>query len=111
MTAKGRPASRVSGTIKPSIGRKLSGLGANVLLLQYGPDRLPAYIQQQCAEMGIRVVNLKLDTIDEICEWNDEGWRCGGGAGRRGQAVAALRGKLDGVGRRVKGFRAFGRWW
>ena len=58
---------------KPRIGdyqtinwEKLSGLGANVLVLQYAQDRLPAYIQQQCDAMGIKIVNLKLDTIDDI---------------------------------------------
>lgn len=60
---------------KPRIGdyqnidwEKVSELRANVLLLQYALDRLPAFIQQRCQEMGIRIVNLKLDTVDEICQ-------------------------------------------
>src|ERR1700728_4109374 len=60
---------------KPHIGdyqnidwEKLSQSGANILILQYAADRLPPYISQRCADMGIRVVNLKIDTIDEICQ-------------------------------------------
>jgi iron complex transport system substrate-binding protein len=94
---------------KPRIGdyqtinwEKLSGLGANVLLLQYAPDRLPAYLQQQCAVMGIRIVNLKLDTVDEICgEMATLGDAVGSPAQAR-QAVTLLRDRLDAVARRVK---------
>ena len=82
---------------------KLSGLGANVLLLQYAPDRLPAYVQQQCAVMGIRIVNLKLDTVDEICAgMTTLGDAVGDPTGAR-QAAAGLRGELDAVARRVRG--------
>jgi iron complex transport system substrate-binding protein len=97
---------------KPRIGdyqtinwEKLSGLGVNVLLLQYAPDRLPAYLQQQCAVMGIRVVNLKLDTVDEICNGMTTLGDAVGDQARAREAVAALRGKLDAVARRVKGLR------
>ncbi|HEX4055339.1 MAG TPA: ABC transporter substrate-binding protein [Tepidisphaeraceae bacterium] len=97
-------------TGKPRIGdyqsinwEKLAGLGANVLLLQYAQDRVPDYIQQKCADMGIKIVNLKLDTIDEI----DQGMLTLGDAiGRPEQgrnAVAALRAKLDAVRARVAG--------
>ena len=101
--ARERPGCRASAIIRTINWEKLSGLGANVLLLQYAPDRLPAYIQQQCADMGIRIVNLKLDTIDEICAGDDRrsGTRWAIGAGRR--AAAALRARLDAVADRVTG--------
>lgn len=97
-------------TGKPRIGdyqninwEKLGALGANVLLLQYGQDRVPVYIQQKCADMGIRIVNLKLDTIDEI----DRGMLMLGEAiGRPEQgrgAVATLQARLDAVRARVAG--------
>jgi iron complex transport system substrate-binding protein len=95
---------------KPRIGdyqtinwEKLSGMGVNVLLLQYAPDRLPAYLQQQCAVMGIRVVNLKLDTVDEICGGMTTLGDAVGDPAQARRAVAALRGKLDAVAGRVKG--------
>jgi iron complex transport system substrate-binding protein len=94
---------------KPRVGdyqninwEKLSACGANVLLLQYAPDRFPAYLQQRCAQMGIRIVNLKLDTIDEVCramltlgDAVDDS-----AAGQR--AAAKLRAELDAVANRVK---------
>jgi iron complex transport system substrate-binding protein len=82
---------------------KLSACGANVLVLQYAPDRLPAYIKQRCAEMGVRIVNLKLDTIDEICGGMITlGDAVGEAAGGR-RAAADLRARLDAVANRVKG--------
>jgi iron complex transport system substrate-binding protein len=87
---------------------KLSECGANVLVLQYAPDRLPAYMQQRCAEMGIRIVNLKLDTIDEICQGMITlGDAVGEGAGGR-RAAAELRARLDAVANRVRGLPRVG---
>jgi iron complex transport system substrate-binding protein len=58
---------------KPRVGdyqnvdwEKLAELGVNVLVLQYAPDRMPAFIQQRCQEMGITIANIHLDTIDDI---------------------------------------------
>lgn len=95
---------------KPRIGdyqtinwEKLSDLQADVLLLQYAPDRLPAYLQQQCAAMGIRIVNLKLDTVNEICNAMTTLGDAVGDPLRANQAAVALRAKLDAVARSVKG--------
>jgi iron complex transport system substrate-binding protein len=95
---------------KPRIGdyqtinwEKLSGIGANALLLQYAADRVPPYLQQQCAVMGIRIVNLKLDTVDEICDGMTTLGDTVGEPAQAREAVAALRGKLDAVAQRVKG--------
>jgi iron complex transport system substrate-binding protein len=95
---------------KPRIGdyqninwEKLAGLGANILLLQYAEDRVPGYIQQKCADMGIRIVDLKLDTIDEIEQGMMTVAEAIGKpeAGRKG--ADELRGKLDVVKERVAG--------
>jgi len=95
---------------KPRIGdyqsidwEKLSAVDANVLLVQYAPDRMPGYVKQQCAAMGIHVVNLKLDTVAEICE----AMEMLGGVVRETDAgtmaAAKLRGQLNSVAQRVKG--------
>ena len=78
-------------------------MGANILLLQYAQDRVPAYIQQKCADMGIRIVDLKLDTIDEIEQGMMTVAEAIGRpeAGRKG--ADDLRGKLDAVRQRVAG--------
>ncbi len=95
---------------KPRIGdyqninwEKLAGLGANVLLLQYAQDRVPPYIQQKCADMGIKIVNLKLDTIEEIAQGM---MTLADAIGRPEQgrtAAAALHARLDAVRLRVAG--------
>jgi ABC-type Fe3+-hydroxamate transport system substrate-binding protein len=94
---------------KPRIGdyqnidwEKLSGLGANVLLLQYAPDRLPAFIQQRCNEMGIKIVNLKLDTVDEICKAMETLGDAIGNADQGKKAADDLRAKLTAVADSVK---------
>jgi iron complex transport system substrate-binding protein len=95
---------------KPRIGdyqsidwEKLSAVDANVLLVQYAADRMPGFVTQQCAAMGIRIVNLKLDTIDEICQ----AMMTLGGVVRETDAgtlaAAKLRGQLDTVAQGVKG--------
>jgi iron complex transport system substrate-binding protein len=94
---------------KPRVGdyenidwEKLSESGANVLVLQYAPDRVPPYIPQRCAEMGIRIVNLKIDSIDDICGAMVQ---LGDAIGTHDAAISAadlLRGQLDAVRARVK---------
>ncbi|MGD0464294.1 MAG: ABC transporter substrate-binding protein [Tepidisphaeraceae bacterium] len=95
---------------KPRIGdyqninwEKLAGLGANVLLLQYAQDRVPPYIQQKCADLGIRTVNLKLDTIDEIAQGMMTLADVIGRPQQGRTAAAALRARLDAVRLRVAG--------
>jgi len=95
---------------KPRIGdyqninwEKLAGLGANVLLLQYAQDRVPPYIQQKCADMGIKIVDLKLDTIDEIAQGMMTMADTIGRPEQGRTVAAALRAKLDAVRLRVAG--------
>jgi iron complex transport system substrate-binding protein len=82
---------------------KLSECGANLLVLQYARDRLPGFIPQRCAQMGIRIVNLKLDTIDEICAAMTELGRAIGNPAAGESAAGRLREKLEEVRARVKG--------
>jgi len=95
---------------KPRIGdyqsinwEKLAGLRVNVLVLQYATDRLPAYLLQQCDVLGIRVVNLQLDTIDDIyksmIELGDA--VADPAAGRNG--AEELKSQLETVATRVRG--------
>jgi iron complex transport system substrate-binding protein len=95
---------------KPRIGdyqsidwEKLSAVDANALLVQYAADRMPGYVKQQCAAMGIRVVNLKLDTVAEICQ----AMEMLGGVVRETDAgtmaAVKLRGQLDEIAQSVKG--------
>lgn len=95
---------------KPRIGdyqninwEKLAGLGANVLLLQYAQDRVPPYIQQKCADLGIKIVDLKLDTIDEIAQGMMTLADTIGRPNRGRTAAMALKAKLDAVRLRVAG--------
>jgi iron complex transport system substrate-binding protein len=97
---------------KPRIGdyeninwEKLSGLNANLLLVQYAADRMPTYVRQQCGIMGIRILNLKLDTIDEILNGMTTLGGAVGDPGAGKQAAEGLRHKLDTVRQRVLGRR------
>jgi iron complex transport system substrate-binding protein len=96
---------------KPRIGdyqnidwEKLSGLGANVLLLQYASDRLPPFIQQRCDDLGIKIVNLKLDTVDEICKALETIGNAIGNPDQGKKAADELRAKLAAVAASVKPF-------
>jgi iron complex transport system substrate-binding protein len=95
---------------KPRIGdyqninwEKLATLGANILLLQYAQDRIPPYIQQKCADMGIRIVNLKLDTIDDIARGMTTVADAIGRPGQGENTVADWRSKLASVRASVAG--------
>jgi len=95
---------------KPRIGdyqninwEKLAGLNANVLLLQYAQDRVPPYVQQRAADLGLKVVNLKLDTIDDICEGTIDLGTALGQPQKGRTAADALRGQLAAVAKRVAG--------
>jgi iron complex transport system substrate-binding protein len=95
---------------KPRIGdyqninwEKLAGLDANVLLLQYALDRVPPYIQQRSADLGLKIVNLKLDTIDEICRGMVILGQATGDPQKGVAAAGILRAQLDSVARRVAG--------
>jgi iron complex transport system substrate-binding protein len=94
---------------KPRVGdyqnidwEKLSESGANLLVLQYAADRLPPYIAQRCGEMGIRIINLKLDTIDEICRAMVQLGDAIGSHEAGISAASRLRAQLDAVKARVK---------
>jgi iron complex transport system substrate-binding protein len=95
---------------KPRVGdyqtinwEKLAILNPTILILQYAQDRIPADIQQRCDASGIRVVNLKLDTLEEI--YGDL-QTLGDAIGRpdKGRdATNTLKSKLDAVRNRVAG--------
>jgi iron complex transport system substrate-binding protein len=98
---------------KPRVGdyqsidwERLAALRPQVLVVQYGEDRIPAGLDQRCAELGIRLVNLKIDTLDDVftqtqmlAEVIDEPAK-----GRA--AVARLRDQLQRVRARVAGLPA-----
>ncbi len=82
---------------------KLAASHAQILLLQHADDRIPFAIRDHCKELGIRIVNLKIETIDDIL------WEMGNLAdalheGEKGQdAIDKLRAQLDAVRDSVKG--------
>lgn len=82
---------------------KLAVLKPNILILQYSQDRVPADIKQRCDANGIRVVNLKLDTIEEIYTGLETLGAAIGQPQKGRDAANAMKAKLDAVRARVAG--------
>jgi ABC-type Fe3+-hydroxamate transport system substrate-binding protein len=58
---------------KPKVGdyqsidwEKLAPLQPQVLITQYGSGRFPTGLEDRCKEMGLQIVNIKLDSLDDI---------------------------------------------
>jgi iron complex transport system substrate-binding protein len=82
---------------------KLAQLGVNVLVLQYAPDRMPAFVQQRCEEMGIKIVNIHIDTIDDIGVAMTMLGDAIGEPDSAKEAATKLAGEIDAVRKRVEG--------
>jgi iron complex transport system substrate-binding protein len=82
---------------------KIAAVRPTILLLQYAQDRTPADITQRCAAMGIQCLNLKLDTLDEVCAGMRQIGQAIGMQSAADQAVATFRGRLNAVIDRVRG--------
>jgi ABC-type Fe3+-hydroxamate transport system substrate-binding protein len=79
---------------------KLAAAGPKILLTQFG-DRMPAALRQRCDQLGIQLVDVKLDVLEDIYAQAD---RLGGLLGVQGQerqAVNALQRNLADISRRA----------
>jgi len=93
------------GTIgKPKIGdyqsidwERLATLRPQILVVQYAADRIPSGLEQRCADLGIRIINLKLDSLEDIFS-QTQMLADAVGEGQKGRAATArLRKQLEGV--------------
>jgi ABC-type Fe3+-hydroxamate transport system substrate-binding protein len=102
------------GTIgKPRIGdyqsvdwERLATLRPQILLVQYAGDRIPSGLQQRCADLGIRIVNLKLNPLADIFSQTQMLADAVGESQKGRAAVARLREQLERIRARVAGLPA-----
>jgi iron complex transport system substrate-binding protein len=95
---------------KPRIGdyqsidwEKLAPLQPQILIVFYAADRIPSTLQQQCDSMGIKIFNVKLETLDDIYSEADALGQAVGEEQRAQTAIAGLKSQLAGVAARVAG--------
>jgi iron complex transport system substrate-binding protein len=69
---------------------KLAAINPKILLTQFG-SRMPAGLRERCAQMNITVIDVKLDTIDDVYTEADVLGRAVGDEVAEGQAVAGLK--------------------
>jgi iron complex transport system substrate-binding protein len=82
---------------------KIASVHPTLLLLQYAQDRTPPEITQRCAALGIRCLNLKLDTLDDICNGMLQIGQAINQLSDAQKAVDAFRARLRAVEDRVSG--------
>jgi iron complex transport system substrate-binding protein len=97
-------------TGKPRIGdysnvdwEKLASVHANYLLLQESPDRVSDAMKEQCSELGLTIVNLKIESISDIFTTMDTLARIINATAQTRPAQAQMRAELAGVQARVSG--------
>ncbi|MDP9172689.1 MAG: ABC transporter substrate-binding protein [Planctomycetota bacterium] len=95
---------------KPRVGdyqnidwEKLSPLGAQILIVFYAADRIPPALQERCDAQGIKIVNVKLETLDNIYSETARLAEAVGEVEKGRRAVEALKAKLAEVAARVAG--------
>jgi iron complex transport system substrate-binding protein len=95
---------------KPKIGdyqnidwETLAQLKPQILIVFYAADRIPPALQQRCEQMEIRIVNVKLETMDNIYAETDRLAQAVGEIAAGKAAVAALKAKLAATAHRVAG--------
>jgi len=101
---------RAETTGKPRVGdyqnidwERLASLRPQILVVQYAGDRIPTALQQRCAELDIRIVNLHIDPLEDIFTQTQILADAVGEAERGRVATARLRAQLQRVRSRVAG--------
>jgi iron complex transport system substrate-binding protein len=82
---------------------RLHQLRPNVMVIFQSPDRVPAGLKQKADELGVKLVNVRTETLDDIFT---ESRKLGGLVGETAKADAAIartQARLDAVRQRVAG--------
>lgn len=95
---------------KPKIGdydnidwEKISLLRPQILIVFYAADRIPTALQQKCDELGIRILNVKIETLDDIYSETQRVAEVIGETARAKVAIESLKAQLTAVAKRVEG--------
>src|SRR5207244_12445036 len=82
---------------------RLASLRPAAMITQFAPDRLPAGLKQKADELGIRLVNVRIDRLDDIYRTLQTLGHTIGRSDLGQSAADSLRLKLDQVARRNRG--------
>jgi iron complex transport system substrate-binding protein len=81
---------------------KLAAAGPKILVTQFG-NRMPADLVQRCADLGIKVIDVRLDNVDDIYHQADILGDALGVHASEKTAVTAMQAGLSGIADQVKG--------
>jgi iron complex transport system substrate-binding protein len=81
---------------------KLSAAGPKILVTQFG-DRMPAALRQRCDQLGIQLVDVKLDVLEDVYRESDRLGELLNVQGNERRAVADLKFALADVAHRAAG--------
>jgi iron complex transport system substrate-binding protein len=82
---------------------KLAELKPDVMVVFMAGTRMPPGIQQRADQLGIRLVNVEIERLEDIFETIDQLGELMNGREKAGDLKQKLRSQLDGVARRVQG--------
>lgn len=95
---------------KPKIGdyqsvdwERLAPLRPQILLVQYAGDRIPSGLEQRCADLGIRIVNLQINPLEDVFNQTQMLADAVGESSKGRAATVRLRAQLELVRARVAG--------
>ena len=80
---------------------KLASIRPKVMITQYDPNRMPPGLQERARELGIGLVNIKIERIDDIFAALDILGKTLKQDAKSQAAAAALRARVDSVQKRV----------
>jgi ABC-type Fe3+-hydroxamate transport system substrate-binding protein len=82
---------------------RLASLRPAAMITQYAPDRLPAGLKQKADELSIKLINVRINRLDDIFATMQTLGDAVGDAAKGKQAADDLRGKLDAIAKRSQG--------
>jgi iron complex transport system substrate-binding protein len=80
---------------------KLAQIRPTILIVQFAPEKMPAGLNDRAKELGIAIVNVRINTIDDVFHTIEQ---LGDAAGERAgadEAAKRLRARLDDVKKRA----------
>jgi iron complex transport system substrate-binding protein len=82
---------------------KIAEIKPGVMIVQFAPGKMPAGLDDKARSMGIRLVNIKLNRLDDIFTTIDQLGEAVGEPAKAREANQKLHAELDAVRQRVRG--------
>jgi ABC-type Fe3+-hydroxamate transport system substrate-binding protein len=81
----------------------LARIRPDVMIIQIAPDRLPGGLKQKAKELGIELVNIKIDRLEDVFDVMQRVGAVAGEVEKGRLAVRTLRERLDAIGEECAG--------